>query len=112
VHHDGGLEPTGDLDHRRILESADVVEDGRARGGGVLGDFGLGRIDRQRDLASHRFEHGSHPVPLLEGLHRRGAGARRLAADVEPIGALFDQPARVRDRIVLCRRRRTSRAWR
>jgi len=67
----------------------------RARGFGVVGvhgeQSGIGEGGRQR------FEHGEDPGRLFFRRHGVGTGTRRLAADIEDIGAVGEQGAAMGD---------------
>ena len=90
----------------------DVVGAGVERG---RRDRGLGRVDRDPHARVRRadpLDHGDHARELLALATGLGARARRLAADVEQVGALEREPQPVarprrRDRGTR-RRRRTS----
>jgi hypothetical protein len=55
--------------------------------------------------APERLDHGNHPPQLLRLRDRLGAGPRRLAADVDPVGSFLEQAQAVRERRVLVLRR-------
>ena len=84
-----------DLQHPLVgAERPLVVDHGRARGDGRLGDSGLGGVhaDWNVDLSRDGLHGGHNPRQLLADSDGTGAGvygrgARRLPADVEYIGA-------------------------
>ena len=68
----------------------------------ALGDGGLVGVDRDRhvDAPAQALEHRRDAPQLLVGRQRRRAGPRRLAADVDDVGAVRDHRERVGDRDV------------
>ena len=57
----------------------------------------LGRVDRDRQLSRDRLEHRHDTPELLVERDARRAGAGRLAADVQQVGAVVHQPQGVSD---------------
>ena len=80
---------------RDVVEEVGAGVEGGARHRGVAG---VDR-DRQREaLGAQRGDHRHDAGDLLLERHRVGAGARRLAADVEDVGALRRERAGLRER--------------
>ena len=88
-------------EHPRVREpSADVVDDRGAGLHGPAGHLGLGGVhrDRRRPERAEPRDDREDPAQLLLRRDRRGAGPRRLPADVEHVGALRHQRGAVLDR--------------
>ena len=103
VHDDrGGLAPRRHGDHLRIVQSADVVDDTRARAQALIGHLGLGGVDRQQHggLSGQRPHHRQDAAQLL--LERDGIGARAAAftADIDDVGPVVNQRAGAGQRLV------------
>ena len=94
-------------------QAADVVDD---RGAGVergAGDVGLVGVDRERECAAGRARPaatGRTRASSSSARHRLGAGARRLAADVDEVGAVGLHAQRGVDRRAPDRARRPASA--
>jgi len=87
--------------HRGIVtEAAHVVDDVGARVERGLGDRRLRGVDRDRPgaMAPERLDHGNDAPALLVLRDGLGTRAGRLAAYVQPVGALLEQPQAVRER--------------
>lgn len=87
-----------------MSQRAYVIPQSGAGGDGLARDAGLARIDRNHraGFTAQRFDNRQHAVQLFGGRNRFGARTRGLAANVEYVGAVFDQ----RHRMVNGRRRR------
>src|SRR5690606_29486577 len=70
-----------------------VVDQSGAGGHGGAHDLGLGRVDRDRHRATarERLDHRHDARDLIARVDRRRPRARRLATDVEQVGALGDE---------------------
>lgn len=77
-------------------ERGDVVDHHGAERERPAGDLRLRRVDRQGS-ALEALEHGQDPPQLLVDRDALGAGAGRLAPDVDEGGSLGQQPAGLRD---------------
>ena len=73
-----------------VLQATDVVDDRCARGHGLPGDRGFVRVDRHRHATVTRqcCDHRQHASQFLAGVDGLGAGPRRLAANVQNVGAV------------------------
>ena len=91
-----------DVRERRLVdERADVVDDRRAEVDGAVGNRRFVGVNRDRHAEpAHALEHRRDATPLLRVRQRPGPGPRRLAADVEDVGAVGDHPGRVGNRDV------------
>ena len=116
VVHDNGRHARLGGDARESVvaaEAPDVVEHVRAGIDGCARHFGLVGVDADRRVGqcrADRFDRGHDAPDLLFGrdLVEAGVGLvrarpRRLAADVEDVGAFVDEPARLLDGCVDCR---------
>ena len=100
MHDDEGDAGVGDgRDHRGVGEAAaDVVDEGRAGGEGLLGDGGAHGVDGDGDaLGGQAADDGDDPAQFLVLVDPGGAGAGGLAADVDEVGALGDEVEAVLD---------------
>jgi len=75
-------------------EPGNVVDDLRAGIDRGTGDLSLGRIDRNGHVEPLRdcLDDGNNALYFFVGAHAGASGTRRLAANVENVGALADQP--------------------
>ncbi len=84
----------GARDDRRevgvVLQATDVVDDRCARGHGVACDRGLVGVDRHRHatVTRQRCDDRQHASQFLAGVDGLGAGPRRLAANIQNVGAV------------------------
>ena len=94
----------GARDDRRkvgvVLQATDVVDDRCARGHGVSRDRGLVGVDRHRHatVTRQRFDDRQHASQFLAGVDGLGAGPRRLAANVQNVGAVGNHLQAIGDR--------------
>jgi hypothetical protein len=82
-------------EHVRVCAGADVVHDIGAGAQRLARDGGLARIHRQEGLrrfAPEALQHRQHAAGLLVRADEIGARPGRLAADVEYVGAFFQEP--------------------
>jgi hypothetical protein len=92
--HEGGARGGG----HRGQRGRHVVDHAGPGGHRRLGDLGLAGVDRHLCTPGHQgLDDRDDPAQLLVDRHGLGARAGGLAADVDPVGALVDQPAAVRD---------------
>lgn len=94
VHDDEGHARGGDGGHHgRVREAAaDVVDQDGAGGHRLVGDPGAHGVHGHRDALGGQAPYDGYDAPqLLVLVDPRGAGARRLTADVHQVGALGDQ---------------------
>ena len=82
-----------------VRQRRDVVEDVGAGGGGPAHHLGLARIDGDPCLGARAqaLDDGDDAAQLFLGGNVLGAGPRRLAADVEDVGAFLGKLQAVRD---------------
>ena len=104
VHHDDRhLVTHGDSKHRPVAQARDVVDHRHASVDRRLRHGGVPRVDADRHAQRHRpLDHWEDPAELVVDGHRLGARPRGLAADVDDVGTLGDEPRRVLDRVVDC----------
>ena len=89
------------VDHRGIGEAGHVVDDGGAGFEAGARHRGVTRVDAHADALGRKCAHHvEHAGELLLGAHRRGAGTRRLPADVDDAGALLHHAAGMGERFV------------
>ena len=87
--------------HGRITgKRCDVVDDRRTARQSGFGHARLVGIDRDRDRHStlQPFQHRQHPAQFLGFVNGRCPRPRRLAADIEDVGALLHHAERIRHR--------------
>jgi hypothetical protein len=91
----GGSDHAGQLGV--AAECGHVVHELGAELGRPAGNLGLGRVDRDRNLALERLEHGHDPPQLLVERHALGTGPRRLPTDVHDPRPLVHHAPRSRN---------------
>ncbi len=93
--HDGGASLSGEGRQGGVVaQSGDVVDAGGAGVEGGGGDLGPTRVDEDRGVeagAADAGDDGHDSAPLLRRVDGIRARPRRLAADVEQVGAVGDQ---------------------
>ena len=83
-----------------MCQRRDIVEDIGPRRRGAAHHLGLARIDgdQRAGARAQALDHRDDAGELVGNRHVAGAGARRLATDIDDVGALVCEPQRVIDR--------------